>query len=364
MQVLHVFKSYIPDNFTGIPRVIETLAESTRPLGLTNSVLTLSPHVAAEQPLRVGSHDVYQAPLTVNIRSSGFSVQAFELFRKLRAEADILHYHFPWPMGDMLHLAAGARKPAIVTYHCDIVKQKVLRYAYAPLMHRFLAQMDAIVSTSPNYAASSPVLQRYPEKTKIIPIGIAPEPPADPARVAHWRAKLGEGFFLFIGSHRYYKGLPFLIEAVRHCDQKIALIGEVNEAQIEDRPETVTVIGKVNDADKSAILELCRGLVLPSHLRAEAFGVVLLEAMRAGKPIITCDIGSGMNYVNRHEQTGLIIAPRDPDALAGAMTRLAADPTEAARFGTAGRARFEAKFQADVMARRYFDLYTRLLSKP
>lgn len=361
MRVLHIFKTYIPENFTGIPRVIETVAEGTARYGVRTSVLTLSPRPATEQPVQVGQHAVYQVPLTLELRSSRFSLGAFSLFRKLNAEADILHYHFPSPMGDLLHLVGGAGKPALVTYHCDIVKQKFLRHLYAPIMHRFLDKLDAIVATSPNYAASSPVLQRYAEKTHVIPIGITPDAVADPARVAHWREKLGKNFFLFVGSHRYYKGLPFLIAAARRVPYKIALIGEVNEAEIEGCPENVTVIGKVNDVDKTAILELSRGLILPSHLRAEAFGIVLLEAMRASRPIVSCEIGSGMSYVNLHEQTGLILPPRDPDALAAAMTRLSEHPVEAAQFGTTGRARFEAEFQASMMAQRYHALYSRLL---
>lgn len=361
MHVLHIFKTYLPENSTGIPRVIESLAESIASFGVRSSVLTLSPSPSAEQPVRVGQHMVYQAPLTLDLRSSGFSLKAFDLFRKLKSEVDILHYHFPWPMGDLLHLRGGEGKPALATYHCDIVKQKILRHAYAPIMHRFLGQMDTIVATSPNYAASSPVLQRYAAKTDVIPIGITPDAPADTVRVADWREKLGKNFFLFIGSHRYYKGLPFLIEAARRVPHKIVLIGEVNEAEIKGRPENVMVVGKVNEADKFAILELSRGLILPSHLRAEAFGVVLLEAMRASRPIVTCEIGSGMSYVNQHEKTGLILQPRDPGALASAMTRLTENPDDAERFGAAGRARFEAEFQALAMAQRYHALYSRLL---
>ena len=361
MQILHIFKTYIPDDFTGIPRVIETIAEGTAVLGISTNVLTLSKNVQKIQPIRVDNHNVYQAPLTINIRSSGFSAQAYGLFQNLQAKADILHFHFPWPMGDMLHLAGRTHKPALTTYHCDIVKQKILRHVYAPLMHNFLNKMDAIVATSPDYAASSPVLQRYSDKTEIIPIGITSNVLSNPERVATWRSRLGQDFFLFIGSHRYYKGLSFLIEAARRCDHKVVLIGEVNNAEIESYPDNIINVGKVNDSDKAAILELCCGLVLPSHLRAEAFGVVLLEAMRASKPIITCDIASGMNYVNRHEETGLIVPPRSPDALAAAMNRLASCPKTAQHFGKAGYKRFKAEFHANAMARRYRDLYSRLL---
>ena len=110
------------------------------------------------------------------------------------------------------------------------------------------------------------------------------------------------------------------------------------------------------------LLALCRAFVFPSHLRSEAFGVALLEAARAGRPMISCEIGSGTSYVNRDGETGIVVAPRDAPALARAMAQLVGDEALAKAMGAAARERYETLFGADAMADAYLDLYRELLA--
>nr|AIA85260.1 Glycos_transf_1 [uncultured Pseudomonas sp.] len=112
-----------------------------------------------------------------------------------------------------------------------------------------------------------------------------------------------------------------------------------------------------------ALLQLCRAVVFPSHLRSEAFGVTLLEGAMHGKPLISTEIGTGTSYVNEHNVTGLTVAPSDPTALRTAMDTLAGDPALAARFGQAARLRFETHFTAREMARQYVELYQTLIRR-
>lgn len=359
MKVLQVFKVYLPDGFAGVERVIYEIAEGTVPLGFDQRVLSLSRN-PQPQGIPISRHHGYSARLELDVASTPMSLAAWGLYRKLAADADILHFHFPWPMADLLYLTGGIRKPTIVTYHSDVVKQKLLLHAYRPLMHRFLDRADKIVATSPGYVDSSEVLQRYRAKTSVICLGIDERhPAADPRLLKEWRRRVGDRFFLFIGQFRYYKGIDFLLAAAAQTGLPVVLAGSGSmlEHVEKTRPPNVFLAGAVDDADKNALLELCSALVLPSHLRSEAFGVVLLEAARAGKPLISCEIGTGTTYVNRDGVTGLAVPPADVAALSKAMQTLADDPERASAMGRAARQRFEELFTAKVMCRQYADLY-------
>lgn len=366
MKVLHVFKTYLPDSFTGIERVIWEIAEGVSKHGVESHVLSLStkPHADA---IRVGHHTVHKAKLDLYLASTGLSWSLFGQFRRLAAEVDLVHYHFPWPMMDLLHALTRVGKPSLVTYHSDIVRQRLLSKLYSPLMHRFLGSVDRIVATSPNYAESSRVLQRYASKTTVIPIGIS-EPTERPsqARTDRWREKIGTGFFLFVGALRYYKGLPFLLEAARATGLPVVIAGkgELENEIVRMGLPNVTMVGSIADIDKEALLSLCTAFVFPSHLRSEAFGVSLLEAARAGKPMISCEIGTGTSFVNVDGETGLTVQPADSGALADAMQRIWRDASLAKKMGAKARARYEDLFAADRMVAQYLDLYRHLLARP
>lgn len=359
MNVLHIYKTYRPDNFTGIPRVIDQIAEGLSGCGVHTSVLALSDNPCPDA-LKIGSHWVHQAKTDFEISSTSISLSAFSMFRELAREADILHYHFPWPISDVMHLVYGRGKPSIVTYHSDVVKQRYIRPIYTPLMHLFLDSVDQIVATSPNYLNSSPVLQHYLPKTSIIPIGIDKRQLPATSELDKWRSRVGEDFFLFVGSLRYYKGLDFLMEAARITGFPVLLAGKGKPPTAAAELANVKVLGEVSDADKEALLELSRAFVFPSHLRSEAFGIALLEAARAGKPMISCNIGTGTTYVNLGGETGLTIAPADSHALAHAMQELVADAANAKSMGENARHRFEKCFTSEAMCKSYLEKYLTL----
>ena len=140
----------------------------------------------------------------------------------------MVHYNFPNPFGDLLHFASRPSKPTVVTYHSDIVRQKSLRLFYTPLMHKFLNDVDAIVATSENYLNSSKILQIYEEKTKVIPLGIDKSDYPNPTeqRLQKWRSRLAFPFFFFVGQLRYYKGLKYLLEAIKNTDLQVVIAGD------------------------------------------------------------------------------------------------------------------------------------------
>lgn len=370
MNVLHFYRTYLPDTVAGIPNVIFQLCEGGRAQGINASVLTLTPDTAKDRRYTLGHHTVHAGVSLFEIASTNFSLDVFPLFQVLARDADIIHYHFPWPFMDIVHLLLGRRKKTVVSYHSDIVKQKQLERLYSGVRTAFLTSVDHIVATCPNYQDSSPVLARYRDKTTLIPYGLDENtyPPADPVRVSRFRQRFGERFFLFVGVLRYYKGLQFLIDAAAHCGLPVIIAGDGPcRAELEAQKEktgadTVHFIGRVDEADKRALLEACQAFVFPSHVRSEAFGISLLEAAMAGKPMISCEIGTGTSFVNLDGVTGFAVPPESPEALADAMQRIMSDNTLAMRFATNARHRYETVFTADKMCQAYTDVYRRLLS--
>jgi glycosyltransferase involved in cell wall biosynthesis len=361
MRVLHVYKAYYPEDNTGVPNVINTLSEALFEKEVVSAVL--APYDRQfTAPFQVGRHIVFPARRNITIASSSMSVDIFGKFSRLVVDYDVIHYHFPWPLADLLHEFHGRGKPSVITYHSDIVRQKKLLPLYAPLMHRFLRHADAIVATSPQYLQSSSVLKDYADKVRIIPIGI-PDHDAAPAGVEAWRTRVGSDFLLFVGAIRYYKGIEFLIQAARRTGLPIVIAGRDPDGVLDTAklPGNVTYLGSISDSDKQALLTLSRAFVFPSHLRSEAFGIALLEAARAGRAMISCEIGTGTSFINQNNETGFTIPPADVDALADAMVRLHTDGELAARMGGAARRRYKEHFQAATMAEGYLDLYKSLV---
>jgi glycosyltransferase involved in cell wall biosynthesis len=370
LRVLHFYSHYHPDTFGGGEQLINQICRGTSTLGVENTVLTLSP-TAAPPLVRVDGHEVHRCRIDFTIASNRFSLAIVGRLRALAAQVDLVHCYYPWPWGDLACLLAGVRKPLVVSQLSDIVKQRVLQFVHRPVEALLLRRAGAIVATSPNYVRGSAVLARHPDKVQVIPVGLDDRdyPPADPALREQWRARVGERFFLFVGVLRYYKGLEYLLEALAGTNIRVVLVGTgpreafLKQRARELRLDNLSFLGRVSEADKRALLELCHGFVFPSHLRSESFGVSLLEAARYGKPMICCEIGTGTSFVNIDGETGLVVPPADPAALRQAMQRLDTDAALAARFGAGARRRFLEVFQMQAMAEAYLATYRRLTAQ-
>lgn len=368
MRILHFFKTYYPDTTGGIEHVIHQLCQGSQPLGIDGRVLTLSrnPHPA---DIQVAGHPVHRSRENLHVASTGLSLQVFSDFKEMAAQVDVVHFHFPWPLMDLVHFATRHGKPSVLSYHSDIIKQRWLLQLYRPLMNRFLNDMDRILVASPNYQLTSEALKQHTDKTVVVPYGLsqANAPFIDEERLAYWQSRLPPKFFLFVGVLRYYKGLTFLLDALKDSDYPLVILGAGPEEQaLKDQAQrlqlrNVTFLGRLEDEDKSCLLHLCYGMVFPSHLRSEAFGISLLEAAMHGKPMVSCEIGTGTTYVNIHEHTGLAVPPETPLALREAMTRLWNNPEEAKTFGCNAKQRFNEKFTAEQMCASTAQVYRDVL---
>jgi len=374
LKILQVYRTYFPDTQGGAEEVIRQIA-----IGITRSggecrILVPSKQAENVERIVVDGIEVFRVPEKIEIASCNMFVRGFSKFRELVGWADVVHYHYPWPFQDVMHASLPKKlrrqKKFIATYHADIVKQKFLLKLYGPLMRWFLGQMDSIVASSPNYSQSSLVLRPYLNKVKVIPHGLDEStlPMLDKDNRAEWKSKVGEKFYLFIGVLRYYKGLHILLKAAQGQDFRVVIAGEGNQRTLlkgmvaQYNLTNVTMVGRVSDQDKVSLLDLSKGVVMPSFLRSEAFGIALLEGLSAGKPLVTADIDSGMSFVNQNGETGVWVEPESINSLRKALNRLNDNSSLCAKMGNNARKRFESEFTNELMSNRYMELYDSLLS--
>jgi rhamnosyl/mannosyltransferase len=372
IKVLHVYKTYYPDPPGGLQEAIRQIAVSTMPYDIKTSIYALSPNPDPVEVDRLEALVIrersWAAPASCDLGSIGSVKRFLELIRKV----DLVHYHYPWPFADLLHLGTCTSVPAIMTYHSDIVRQKLLDLFYSPLRSRMMAKMKSIVATSPSYIKSSPILsdQSVAGRVRVIPLAIDESTypmQEDPVIFDRLKINKSEPYFLFIGVLRYYKGLHFLLEAATSVNAKIVVAGAGPEAESLHKlknqlcADNVIFAGRISDREKISLLQRCRAFVLPSHLRSEAYGMVLVEAAMLGRPMVSCEIGTGTSYVNSDKETGFVIPPESPRALALALNSLLIDEELAKRLGCGARERYERYFSGPALGKAYANLYREVL---
>jgi rhamnosyl/mannosyltransferase len=283
-------------------------------------------------------------------------------------DADIVHIHLPNPTATLAYIASRHPGRLVVTYHSDIIRQKMLGMAYWPILRHTLDRAFAIIVGSPNYVATSHVLNNYKEKCRVVPFGIGfhkfQEQNSD--EVARIRKRFGTRIVLGVGRLVYYKGFEFLIRAMKNVDGHLLIIGDgplrgelEREAQLHGLADRVTFVSDAKDV--RPFYQAADVFALPSIARSEAFGIVQLEAMACGVPVVNTALDSGVTFVSQHDLTGLTVRPEDAPALGAAITSLLDDPSLRAKLGAAGRQRVEQEFSLEVMTRKTLDVYSEIL---
>jgi glycosyltransferase involved in cell wall biosynthesis len=359
VKVLHVGKFY-PPHHGGMESHVELLCR------LTRAEVEVEVVVSSDGPETF--HEVVDGvPVTrigtrLRLASASFGPGMARVIRA--ADADVVHFHHPNPPAVLSFLTARARGRLVVTYHSDIVRQRLLGPLFSPLLHRFLARAHAIVASSPNYAASSPVLRRHASRVRVIPFGIDRDELAvvDPEEVAALRERHGPRIVLAAGRLVYYKGFEYLVRAMAGVDAHLLIAGDgpllgelrrvASDAGVAGK---VTLLGRVPDL--RPLYHAADVFALPSVARSEAFGIVQLEAMACGVPVVNTALDTGVPFVSPHGVTGLTVPPADSGALAAALARLLGDSALRARMGSEGRARVAGELGAGLMARRTLALY-------
>jgi len=367
MRVLQITKIYKPDSYGGTEESIDKLTQELARRNVQSEIATVSYHKNTREMAGIKVHCFKNS---ITLASCPISYDFLKNFPKLSNAFDLLHFHCPWPFADFSYLLRKINKPYIITYNSDIIKQKVLKYFYFPLMNVFLSRAHKIITSSENFLSSSHILSAYRDKTTVIPFGLEP-PPLQSAlmdRINHWRLTVGENFFLFVGVFRHYKGLTFLLQAVKNTSIPVLLLGagplesQLRAQKTALRLEQVKFLGQLSDVDKFALIYLSRAVVLPSHLPAESFGFALLEGLACGKPLISTELGTGTSVVNKQGVTGFVVPPGEPQALRQAMETLLNNEQLAKEMGDAARKHFTKYFTVDKMVDAYLKVYERVLA--
>ncbi len=372
MRVLHIYKDYAPV-MGGIENHIASLAQAQRAQGIDARVLVTNTSSATIETV-IDGVPVVKTGRQLNISSAPVSLRFYPKLREMEKGIDITHAHLPYPPGELGHMLLGRSQGLVLSYHSDIVRQKVLGALYSPILRLLLGQADRISVSNPAYIQTSPFLTRVAQKCHVIPYGIDLNGFAATAvlrqAAAEVRARYAsKPLLLFVGRLRHYKGLNVLIDAMRSIDAHLLVIGtglmeaewraQVTALGLDAR---ISFLGDLSDAEKMVMLYAADLFVLPSTNHAEAFGIVLVEAMACGLPLITTELGTGTSFVNQHEQTGLVVPPNDALAMATAINRLLGDETLRQRMAAAALARAQNDFSQATMAKRMLELYQEVLS--
>jgi rhamnosyl/mannosyltransferase len=388
MRVLHVGK-YYPPFAGGMEYFLADLLPALQEQGV--QVAALVHHhrrsLFGQKPASISLGPlIYRAPCYGQLLYAPISPSfPFWLASVLRQfKPDLLHLHLPntsafW----VLFIPAAQRLPWVIHWHSDVVpsqfdRRLALAYAaYRPLERRLLAASRAIIATSPPYQAYSPTLRPWKDKCQIIPLGLNPERLAEPPlsmvqEVQHcWGNRSYK--LLAVGRLTYYKGHEVLIRAVaRLPDTRLLIVGEgERRVRLEILIKTlkleakVRLMGLLSEAELHALLATGDVFCLSSLERTEAFGLVLLEAMRFQKPVVASDItGSGVGWVVQQGGHGLLVKPNDVEALSKALLQLRQAPQQRSRLGQSGARSLRTTFHINQIAQQTIALYRQVLRAP
>jgi len=353
VRIVHVFKDVFPPTYGGVEQHIWDLAHSL-PDEFQCSVLAASG--SRRRLVREdGGVAVVQAAEYGRVLSTPICPSWWSELRAARSAA--LHLHLPLPAGELLTLAARPSGPVVASVHAHAVRYPAISSAYAAVQYRLLARADRIVVGSRLLAETSPVLARHHDRVDVIPYGVdADEWPADPELVARIRAGHPGPIVLYLGRLVAYKGLDVLIDAMRTINATLLIAGSGPERGRLERlaaagagSARVRFLGNVTNRERSAYYRAADVFVLPSVSRAESFGIAMLEAMAQGTPAISTEVGTATSWVNRAGETGLVVPPRDPAAMAEAIETVLADDEQRATFGKAAAERAHRHFSKRAM---------------
>ena len=375
MRVLQ-FGRFWNDQHGGIERHVALLSKELATLGVEVVNLVAAQNLRGSD-VTVDGYRLVQVPSLGMVFSTavapGLVLKASALHREKKF--DVVHLHLPDPLSHLASMVLPAGIKRVITWHSDIIRQKRLLALYEPFLRRTTRQADALVAaTQAHFDASTQIPHDIPaQRRHVIPYGLDYAPLVLNPRTAVLRDELraraqGRGLVFALGRHVYYKGFDVLIEAMQHTDAFLILGGDgALRPQLEQQAvamgvsDRVFFSGRIPEEDLAAYFNACDVFCLPSVEPSEAFGLVQLEAMACGKPVVCTQLNNGVNVVNVDGQTGFAVPVRDPLALGHCLARLLKDDALREKLGQQALAHTD-NYSVPTMAASHVKLYQDLLS--
>lgn len=367
MKVTHVYRYSYPPLHGGIEQHIHTLVHQLK-------------EEAEPEVLVSNTRPAHQVDDGVPLRSVGAwghlvgsPISPTLPYWMRRSRPDLFHFHAPNPTGEMSYLMSCPGVPSVVTYHMETARYARALRLYRPFLEAFLRRTSRIIVSTPQHITSSAILPAFRDKCRVIPFGIdvrrfAPTP-AVQEHAAGLRARYGDRLLLFIGKLRHYKGLDYLLHALVQVRGRLLIVGEGEE---KERLQTLAIelgvgervvwLSHLEREQFIGTLHACDVFVLPSIYKTETFGIAQLEAQACGKPVVCTALGTGVEYVNLHGQTGLVVPPQDARALGEAINRLLDNREYREGLGSAARTRVHAEFTQERMSQSILNVYHEVLN--
>lgn len=367
LRVLQIGKFYAPIR-GGMESHVKTLSDGLR--SRTEVEVVVSSHALRTTYDLIDGIPVTRVGTLGQVLSTSINPALTAVIR--RSKAEVIHLHWPNPMAAVAYLMSGHHGALCVTYHSDVLKQRIANLFFEPVLKALLRRADAIFVSSEDYCEGSAVLRSFRKKVHRIPFGVDAQhfKAPDPELVRQARERYGDNVVLSVGRLVDYKGFDILIRAMATAPGTLVLAGEgslrselealLRATRLERR---IFLTGSLPDKELHALYRAADVFVLASINRREAFGLVQAEAMAAGLPVINTTIDSGAQFVSLHGVTGLTIPPSDVKATSAAITRLLTDKATRAKYGQSARLRAQELFQPSDMASLTLEAYEQIAAK-
>jgi glycosyltransferase involved in cell wall biosynthesis len=376
LKVVQTNKAYYP-KVGGIETTITNLSEGlVKDFEVSVQVLTCNNQRSSKKVMKkLNGVNIIYLPTFGFVASLPISFAYMKSLSQL--DGDILHVHEPFPWADLSYIFSSTIRKnftrLVVSWHSDIVRQKWALSFYRPYIHKFLKLADKILVSNANLIKYSEYLPEYKSKCEVIPLGAKLDWVNTSSnrfdRVKKIKNEYSSQLVLFVGRLVYYKGIQYLIDAINQVpDVSLVIIGSgplkkelLNQIQNLNLEKRIHILPEVDEETLHSFYEACDIFVLPSVEKSETYGIVQIEAMACGKPVICTELKTGTTFINQDRTTGLVVPPRDSKALAEAINNLTNNVSLRLELGKNAKQRALNELTSEKMVERTYKVYNNLL---